>query len=120
MKFIRVVAESYIELPEYEDEGVHYLFQLPGNQILSIGGQNFHQSDTFPSTDFETAFCNGLNNEVVLLKTYIYGVKLQPICKKHKEMKWNLIGHPNYPDPEKFTIIQGRLEEIENIILSSN
>lgn len=119
IKFIRVEAEGYIELPEYEDEGVHYLFQLPHNQILSMGGQDFYPTDKFPNTDFEIALCRGLNDEVVLLKTYTYGIKLLPIEKKQEKKKWNLIGNPNYPDPERFTIIPGQLVDIEDIILAS-
>ena len=38
---LEAIAEKYIKLPEKEDEGTHYLFQLNKNDILSFGGPNY-------------------------------------------------------------------------------
>ena len=113
VKSIKVITTDYIELSEVEDEGVGYLFQISDNKILSLGGQDFYPTKNFPSDNFEIVVCNGEKDEVVLLKTYNYGKKIQPMRKITGQQKWDLIGSINYPESEKFTIIDGQLENIE-------
>lgn len=116
VKSINVFATDYIELSEVEDEGVYYLFQISDNKILSFGGQGFYPTKNFPSDNFEIAICNGQKGEVVLMETYNYGKKIQPKRKITGQQKWDLISSKNYPDPDKFVIIDGQLEKIEAII----
>jgi hypothetical protein len=116
VKLIKVIATDYIELSEVEDEGVNYLFQISDNKILSFGGQDFYPTKNFPSDNFEIAVCNGEKGEIALLETYNYGKKIQPKRKITGQQKWDLIGSVNYPDPDKFAIINGQLENIEAII----
>ena len=116
VKSIKVITTDYFELSEVEDEGVNYLFQISENKILSFGGQDFYPTNNFPSDNFEIAVCNGEKGEVVLLETYNYGKKIQPKRKITGQKKWDLIGSVNYPDPDKFAIIDGQLENIEAII----
>jgi hypothetical protein len=116
VKSIKVISTDYIELSEVEDEGVHYLFQLPNDKILSFGGQDFYPTKKFPSDNFEIALCYGPKNEILLLEKFVYGDKLSPKMKITGLNKLDLIGNPSYPDPEKFTIIDGQLENIETII----
>ena len=116
VKSIKVNATNYIELSEVTDEGVYYLFQLPDNKILSFGGQEFYPTKKFPSDNFEIALCYGPNGEIILLEKFVYGAKLFPKIKIAGQRKLDLIGNSNYPDPEKFTIIDGQLENIETII----
>lgn len=116
VKTIKVVTIDYIELSEVEDEGVNYLFQISENKILSLGGQDFYPTKNFPSDNFEIAVCNDEKGEVVLLETYNYGKKIQPKRKITGQQKWDLIGSVNFPDPDKFAIIDGQLENIEAII----
>ena len=116
VKSIKVITADFIELSEVEDEGVNYLFQISDNKILSFGGQEFYPTKNFPSDNFEIAVCNGEKGEVVLLETYNYGKKIQPKRKITGQQKWDLIGSVNYPNPDKFAIIDGQLENIEAII----
>lgn len=116
VKTIKVITIDYIELSEVEDEGVNYLFQISENKILSLGGQDFYPTKNFPSDNFEIAVCNDEKGEVVLLETYNYGKKIQPKRKITGQQKWDLIGSVNFPDPDKFAIIDGQLENIEAII----
>jgi len=110
---IRVISDRYIELSE--DEGVHYLFQLSDNQILSFGGQDFYPSKKFPSDNFEIAICYGETEEVVFLKKYTFGKKLEPVTKIIGKEKWNLFASANYPNPDKFTILEGSLKELDKM-----
>jgi hypothetical protein len=86
---------------------------LPENKILSFGGQDFYPSKKFPSSNFEIAICYGIKNEIVLLEIYNYGNKIKPKLKITGQRKWDLIGNSNYPDPEDFTIIEGRLDDFD-------
>jgi hypothetical protein len=120
VKSIKVVATDYIELSEVEDEGVNYLFQVSDNKILSFGGQDFYPTKNFPSDNFEIAICYGQEGEVVFLETYNFGKKLNPNRKITGQQKWDIIGNPNYPNPDNFAIIDGQLENIETIINEKN
>lgn len=118
-KFIRLRAERYIELPEHEDEGVHYLFQLADDRILSLGGQDFYPNKHFPSDDFEVVLCTDANSKVLMLEIYNYGKKIKPLIKIKGKEKWDLLASANFPDPENFTVIEGQLEYIKEIILGT-
>ncbi len=111
-----IKTDAFIYLPQHKDEGAHYLFQLSDNKVLSVGGQDFYPGKKFPSNDFEIALCFGINDEFIMLEIHSYGEKISPIRKITGKEKWNLLSCVNYPDPEKFTIISGKLENIEVII----
>jgi hypothetical protein len=49
---IDVRAEAFAELEEIEDEGACYAFQLPGERLLFLAGQELYESARFPSLDF--------------------------------------------------------------------
>jgi hypothetical protein len=108
---IEVSSDLYYELKEEEDEGVYYLFQLPNNKVFSFGGQDFYPSKKFPSDKFEVVEGRGLNNEILLLETFSYGKKIKPTRIIAGQEKWNLLNSPNYPDPEKLTVVDGRIED---------
>jgi len=111
---IRVNSRKYIELSEVEDEGVFYLFQLENNRILSFGGQDFYPTKKFPSDSFEIAVLYGVKDEIVLLEKYLSGNKLEPLFKITGQEKWDLLAKSGYPDPERFTMIEGILEDYRN------
>lgn len=117
VKSIKVVSDKFIELPEIEDEGVHYLFQINTNQILSFGGQEFYPTKKFPSDDFEIVMSHGKFGELVLFEKYVNGSKIQPIRKITGQKKLDLISSSNYPDPGNFTIIDGKIDDIEALIV---
>lgn len=108
---VEVNSDFYYELKEQEDEGVYYLFQLPGNKVFSFGGQDFYPSKKFPSDKFEVVEGRGLNNEVLLLETFCYGKKIKPARIVAGQEKWNLLNSPNYPNPENLTVVDGRIED---------
>ena len=113
---IEVNSDLYYELKEQEDEGVYYLFQLPNNKIFSFGGQDFYPSKKFPSDKFEVIEGRGSNNEVILLEVFSYGKKIKPVQVFVGQDKWNIINNPNYPDPERLTIVDGRIEDYLHIV----
>lgn len=108
---IEVRSDKYYFLKEQEDEGVHYLFQLANNNVLSFGGQDFYPNKKFPSDNFEIVEGRGINNDVVLLETFSYGKKIKPTRVITGQEKWNLLNSPNYPDPYKLTVTDGKVED---------
>ena len=111
-----MVSNDYIKLSEIEDEGVNYLFQLASKKILSFGGQAFYQTKKFPSNNFEIAVCYGLKDEIVLLEKYVHGEKLLPRIKITGKKKLDLLSSPKFPDPDKFIVIEGQLDDVNELI----
>lgn len=107
---IEVNSDRYYELKEDSDEGVYYLFQLDNNKVFSFGGQDFYPDDKFPCDKFEIVEGRGIRNEVLFLETFIYGKAIKPIRVIEGKEKWDMFGNPNYPDPEKLTIVEGKIE----------
>ena len=108
---IEVTSDLYYELKEQEDEGVYYLFQLSENKVFSFGGQDFYPNKKFPSDKFEIVEGRGLNNEILLLEIFSFGKKIKPARVISGQEKWSLLNNPNYPDPEKLTVVEGRIED---------
>jgi len=114
---IKVASKKYIELPEIEDEGVFYLFQIEDNKILSFGGQYHYPTNKFPSDDFEIVMCYGKSGELVLLEKYVNGNRIQPVRKITGQKKLELMSSLKYPDPDNFTVIEGQIEQFESILM---
>lgn len=111
---IKVVSTDYIELSEAEDEGVYYFFQLANDKILSFGGQDFYPTEMFPSDNFEIAICYGQKDEIALLEINNYGNKILPKSTIIGDKKWDLLSNSKYLEPNKFTIVDGRLLDLES------
>lgn len=105
---IQVKTTDYCELTEEEDEGVYYLFQIQPDKILSFGGQDFYPSKKFPNSDFEIVEGKSNDGQIILLETYCHGDKIKPTKKIKGKEKWDLLEKIN---PDKFEIINGRLEQ---------
>jgi hypothetical protein len=43
---------DYIAISEHEDEGDYFLFQLPDNKIVYVGGQEFSPATLFRAAKF--------------------------------------------------------------------
>jgi len=51
-----VRARAFAELEEIEDEGACYVFELEGDRLVFIIGQEFYESARFPSLDFSLVY----------------------------------------------------------------
>ncbi len=85
-KVLSIVVKSsdFIAIPEHEDEGDYFLFQLPDNKIVYVGGQEFSNSDTFPNNNFEIVIATDPKKKIVLLNKYDLGDKIAPKIKLTK------------------------------------
>jgi hypothetical protein len=108
---VRVRSDTYYLLDEQEDEGVFYLFQLPDNQVFSFGGQDFYETEEFPSDSFDIVEGRGINAELLILETYVYGQKIAPAKVISGAAKWALLHRPDYPDPSRLTVVKGSIGE---------
>jgi hypothetical protein len=108
---VEVHSDSFYLLEEDDDEGVFYLFQLPDNKILSFGGQDFYEDERFPNNNFEIVEGRGINNEILIYEVYIHGDKIQPKKIISGKEKWDLLNSKDYPNPEKLTVVDGKIED---------
>jgi len=51
-----VRARSFAEFEEAEDEGACFAFELDGNRLVFVSGQEFYGGGKFPSLDFSLAY----------------------------------------------------------------
>lgn len=114
---IEVDSDKYYELKEEDDEGVYYLYQLHNNKVFSFGGQDFYPTKKFPSNKFEIVEGRGLKDEIVILETFSYGKKIKPTRIISGQQKWDLLNNPNYPNPDKLTVAEGKIEDYLNLLL---
>jgi hypothetical protein len=49
-------AKSFAELQEIEDEGACYAFEIDGDRLVFISGQEFYAGANFPSLDFSLVY----------------------------------------------------------------
>lgn len=120
-KVLSIVVKSndFIEIPEHEDEGDYYLFQLPDNRILYVGGQEFYPNETFPSNNFEIVIAKDPKNKIILFQRNDLGEKISPKIKLTKNQSIKLtdeqISEINQQDVilrEIVTIITGHIDKI--------
>jgi len=123
-KVLSIVVKSndFIEIPEHEDEGDYYLFQLADNKILYIGGQEFYQSKSFPNNNFEIVMAKDPQNKIILLERNDLGEKINPKIKLNRNQSIKLtdeqieeINKQDFVIREFTTIITGSIDKI-NII----
>jgi len=118
---VEVNSDTFYMLEEVDDEGVLYLFQLEGNRVLSFGGQDFFESDNFPSDKFEIVEGRGIGDEILILEAFVQGKKIKPKKVFSSKEKVELVNNSNYPDPEKLTIVEGRIEDyVSGLVILPN
>jgi hypothetical protein len=109
-RVLRVRSERVVEIEEIEDEGACYAFQVSGDEILIVEGQEFYADQTFPNSDFslvEILTSAGTVGDSVLAKQ---GVRLRPERQIGAAVKDVLA------IPEHLSVIRGDLARIEQLL----
>jgi hypothetical protein len=75
---VDVRAQSFAELEEVEDEGACYAFQLEGDRLVFIAGQEFYPGARFPSLDFSLVYLLDERGETVEMFIEKRGRKASP------------------------------------------
>ena len=105
-----VRASSFAELEEIEDEGACYAFQLDGNRLVFISGQEFYESARFPSLDFSLLYILDERGERVDMFIDKRGARTAPARTIPAGVKKNL----DVPDHLEVRI--GRIDDLEDSI----
>jgi hypothetical protein len=105
-----VRARAFAELEEIEDEGACYAFELEGDRLAFIQGQEFYQSARFPSLDFSLAYVldeGGRSVEMFIAKR---GAKVAPAKRIPAAIKQRL------DIPEHLEMRVGTIRDLESIL----
>lgn len=73
-----VKARAFAEFEEVEDEGACYAFELSGNRLLFVAGQEFYESAKFPSLDFSLVYVLNESGQTVEMVVDKRGPKAKP------------------------------------------
>lgn len=76
-----VRARRFAEFEEIEDEGAGYAFELDGDRLVFVSGQEFYESARFPSLDFSLAYALDEHGQSVDLFIEKRGAKAAPAKK---------------------------------------
>jgi hypothetical protein len=107
-------SSEMVEAEELEDEGAEFFFQVEPGKIFCVRGQQYYATRRFPNTDFELVEIWG-DDRPVSWTIVCHGTKLNPIRTISKADKEWLIKSERYP--EDLEVIDGKLGELEEIIL---
>ncbi len=102
-----VRARAYAELEEIEDEGASYVFELDGDRLALITGQEFYKGPRFPSLDFSLVYPLDEHGERVDMLIDRRGTKAQPARIIPAAVKQTL------EVPEHLTVGSGTLADLE-------
>jgi hypothetical protein len=101
-------ASGFLEFEEIEDEGACYAFQLDGNRLVFIQGQELYDEAQFPSLDFSLVFPLDEAGGRVDMFIEKRGAKARPERRVPAEVKQQLA------IPEDLQIVEGTLAGLED------
>ena len=104
-----------IMLPEIEDEGAEYFFEIEENKILFLGGQGYADRPDFPNSDFELVEIPDAKGHVLYFDVYCHGERLIPQKTLSKNFKTGFLTAS--VRPQDGDIIEGKLNELETVLL---
>jgi len=107
----RIQSDAFVELEEIEDEGACFAFQLGGNQIVFVSGQDYYPSARFPNNDFSVI--RVFDSSRTLVHEFIEkrGSKLKARRSIPAETKSQL------KVPEHLQMIVGHVDELESLLV---
>lgn len=92
-----ITSTRLIEIEEIEDEGACWYFEVSQDHLLELVGQDFYETDDFPSTCFEIIEVLNEDNDCIDWRLNPLGKKLKPtllITAKDKLKPYLPIGEP--------------------------
>ena len=109
----QVTATSFAEFEEIDDEGAYYAFEISGNRLVFVYGQDFYSQAKFPSHDFSLVYVlneRGETVDMVIEKRgpAVSAARIIPVAAK-RELEL----------PEHLDVVSGRLEQIEELLRST-
>ena len=108
-----VHARAFAEFEEVEDEGACYAFELDGNRLLFVTGQEFYESAKFPSLDFSLVYVLDEQGQTVEMFIDKRGPKATPARTIPSSVKNTL------EIPELLEVRTGTLDDVETLLRSA-
>ena|SRR5215472_2164264 len=109
-RVVRIQSTAVVEFEEEEDEGAAYAFQLEGEKIVVISGQDFYPSAKFPNSDFSLVDILGEDGSVVEGTIAKQGTKLKP-TRVIPAKVWRTLRVPDHLET-----IAGTLDHLEQLL----
>jgi hypothetical protein len=111
VRAIDVRASAVAEFGEFEDEGACYAFQLPGDQLLFISGQQYNESGQWPCAHFS----------IVEVLTADYAPPFTELLTCHSpKLPPALVIDPltkmQLAIPDHLSVISGHIEQLELLL----
>jgi hypothetical protein len=105
-----VRARAFAELEEIEDEGACYAFEIEGDRLVFISGQEFYEGARFPSLDFSLVYVLDEHGQSVHMFIDKRGAKAVPSRRISGAVKRTL------DLPDHLEMRMGRIDNLENCI----
>jgi hypothetical protein len=93
-----------------EEEGTCYVFQLSGQRIVFVSGQDFYASARFPNSDFSLIHIYDEKEGVVEAFIEKHGKKLRAKRKISGELRSKM------KVPDHLQVIAGKLDDLEELL----
>jgi hypothetical protein len=113
-EIFNVEATSYADFEEVEDEGACYAFQIEGDRLVFIAGQEFYPQARFPSHDFSLVYVLTERGEAIDMVIEKRGARAAAELTVPAATKLKL------DIPETLEVIDGKLGQIEDLLSSAN
>jgi hypothetical protein len=110
-RVVRIRSAATVEFEETEDEGACYAFQISGDSIVFVCGQEFYASANFPNSDFSLVTILDSRGGVVESAIAKHGRRIHP-SRTIAAAVWT-----NLRMPEHLEIVRGRLEDLEGLLI---
>lgn len=111
-RVLDVQARAYAEFEEFEDEGACFAFQLDGDRLLFLSGQEFYPTTRFPSLDFSIVCPLDQHGREVELWIEKRGDAARPERVVPASVKWELAE----AIPDSMAVIQGTVDRLEEVL----
>lgn len=109
-----VHATAFVEFEEIEDEGACYAFQLDGDRVVFVQGQEFYESARFPSLDFSLVLPLDDTGRPVDMLIEKRAPKTTPLRVVPADVKRTLLM------PEHLEVRHGHLDTVETLLARSD
>ena len=105
-----VRSSAFAELEEFEDEGACYVFQIDDDRLVFVVGQEFYPQARFPSHDFSLVHILDERSQPVEMVIEKRGPQAAParVIPAANKLRVEI--------PEHLEVIEGRLEQIEDLL----
>ena len=105
-----VRARAFAEFEEVEDEGACYAFELTGNQLVFISGQEFYEGTRFPSLDFSLVYILDGSGAPVDMTIEKRGPKAPA------ERLISAASKPGFDIPDHLEVRSGTIDDLDRIL----